>query len=208
MICKGGDVKYSFKMKKAVQILAIVFLTALSFNSYAKSPTGIYMTVSDYEQKHLSYEEDNCKILLNNSVWEMLYITIKEHGRKHKLNKSEVYAYVGPEKEVHRFYKNEAYLIAEAGNINVYVQTERIALSKGYEVKLHYYFSTSPEGPIMPLTIANLKNQYRSPDSYREHFIDLLDQFFSNSDVTAYDKTHGMFKVNYVYSKISLEPSR
>jgi len=152
----------------------------LAFNSYAKSQTGIYLTASDYERKHLSYETDSSNIRLNNSVWEMPYITVKEHGKKHRLNKRDIYAYIDDGKKVYRFYKNEVYFIAEAGNINVYVQTERIALGKGYEVKLHYYFSTSAEGAIMPLTIANLKNEYRN----NGRFIELLDEFLNNGNVT------------------------
>jgi len=181
-------------MKKVFQI---IILNWFAFSCYAKSQTGIYMTASDYKQNHLSYEMDSSKICLNHSVWDMPYITVKEHGKKRKFKKSEIYAYVDHGKEVYRFYKNEEYLIAEAGNINIYLQVERISQGKGYEVKMHYFFSTTPEGQLIPLTIGNLKNAYHS----NERFIDLIDQFLNNGNVATYDKAHGTFKVNYVYAK-------
>jgi hypothetical protein len=181
-------------MKKVFQI---IILNCFAFSCYAKSQTGIYMTASDYKQRHLSYEMDSSKIRLNHSVWDMPYITVKVHGKKRRLNKSEVYAYVDHGREVYRFYKNEEYLIAEVGNMNIYLQAERISLSKGYEVKMRYYFSTTPEGEIIPLTTENLINAYRNNGRY----IDLLDQFLNNGNVTSYDKAHGTFKVNYIYAK-------
>ena len=184
-------------MKNRIQTTTLICLILLSLSTYGKSQSGIYLTAADYEQKHLSYETKNAKIHLNNSVWEMPYITVTERGKKHRLSKSEVYAYVDKGNEVFRFYKSEEYLIAEAGNINVYVQAERISQSKGYQIKMHYYFSTAPEGEIIPLTIGNIKKA----NSSNEHFIALLEQFFSNDDVTAYDKIHNTFKVNYVYTR-------
>ena len=183
-------------MKKTFQILTLISLIALSFVSYAKSQNGVYMTADDFVNKKLSYDKDN-KIHLNNSVWEMPYITVTDHSEKLKLNKNKIFGYADGDKKVYRFYKNAEYEIAEAGSMMIYMQVERIAQSKGFMVKKNFYFSTSAGSKIVPLTLDNLKSAYRT----NERFIDLLDQFFSNSDVTTFDRIHNMYKVNYVFAK-------
>lgn len=183
-------------MKKTVQILTLTALMVLSFTCEAKSQGGVYMTPSDFVNRKLSYEHDS-RILLNNSVLELPYITVIDHDKKLKLKKNEIFGYVDRNKAAHRFYGNTDYQIAEAGSIIIYVQTERIAESKGYKVKKNFFFSTSAGSEIIRLTVDNLKNAYRT----NEKFLDLLDQYMSNGDVAAYDNIHNTYKVNYVYAK-------
>jgi len=185
-------------MKKTFQIILLSGLMILSVNTYAKGQSGIYLTLSDYTNKKLT---QGAKIHPNNSVINTPYITITDNGKKQKLKKSEVFGYVDDKSNVYRFYKNEAYQIAEAGNIMVYVQKERNSQTKEYKVISHYYFSTMAGSEIIPLTLDNLKNVYRS----NNRFLDLVDQFFSKSDVTAYDNIHNTYKVNYVFGKAMKE---
>ena len=51
----------------------------------------------------------------------------------------------------------------------------------------------------MPLTLSNVKQAYQGNDK----FLDLIDQYFGNGDVAAFDSIHNMYKLNYVYSKMS-----
>ncbi len=183
-------------MKKTWQILALSCLIIVSSNANAKSQVGVYMTAADFVNKKLSYEAAS-KIHLNNSVWEMPYITVTDHGNKLKLEKNKIYGYADGGNKVYRFYNNAEYLIAEAGKIIIYIQVEHIAQSKGYKVKKNFYFSTSVNAAIFPLNLDNLKNAYRS----NEKFLELLDQFFNNGDVATYDNIHSTYKVNYVYAK-------
>ena len=182
-------------MKKKLKIILTV-IVVLSLSSFAKKQGGVYMNLADYKNNKLTYEVD-CRINLNNSLWNMPYITVVDHGKKRRLKKSELFGYRDCDKEVYRFYNNDEYRIAEAGNIYIYTQTQNIAQSKGYKVVNAYYFSTTPGTAIIPLTLDNIKNAYRD----NEKFLDLLDQFFKNGDVHAYDNVHKTFKVNYVYSK-------
>jgi hypothetical protein len=56
-----------------------------------------------------------------------------------------------------------------------------------------FFFSVGPNGDILPLTIANLKKAV--PDNAMFH--DHLDMAFKDdSELTAYDDAHKMFKVN------------
>ncbi len=183
-------------MKKLFVIAMIIAINALiTPNVNAKNQKGVYMTAKDYMDQKMTYKT-NAKMHVNNSVWELPYITVIDSNKKIKLNKAKIFAYADGDK-VYRFYKNEPYQIVEAAPITIYVFNEHVAQSKGYKIKQTYYFSTSPDGTMIPLTISNVKQAYRSND----RFLDLLDQYFSNGDVTAYDAVHHSYKLNYVYNK-------
>ena len=177
--------------------ILITILSVLSLNSFAKGQSGIYMNTSDYQSNKLTHESECVKIHVHDFFWNMPGINVVADGKKYAYKKSELYGYRDCRNEVYRFYNNTEYRIEEAGNIYVYVQERNIARSKGYIVVNEYYFSVAADGKILPLTLANLKEVYKG----NSQFCDLLDQFFSNGDVRAYDKEHKTFKVNYVYSK-------
>ena len=99
--------------------------------------------------KHLSYEKDS-KIRLNNSVWDLPYVTVIGHDKKVKLSKTEIFGYVDDDKKVHRFYNNEDYLVAEEGPITIYVQIIHVSQSKGYVLMKKFYFSKTPAGKYSP----------------------------------------------------------
>ena len=183
-------------MKKLLVIVMLIATGALVTS--AKGRNGVYLTAKDYKDQKLSYTADS-KIHLNNSVLELPYITVVDNNKKIKLDKSAVFAYVDGNEKVYRFYKNNQYLIVAAGPIAIYTQAEHVAQSKGYKVKMKYYFSTTVEGTIMPLTLSNVKQAYQGNDK----FLDLIDQYFGNGDVAAFDSIHNMYKLNYVYSKMS-----
>jgi hypothetical protein len=123
-------------MKQALQIFTLSALLICSLNSSAKSPSGVYMTASDFMNKKLSYEK--AKIHLNNSVLELSYLTVIDHEKKVKLNKRDVYGFVDANNKSYRFNNNSEYQIAEAGNITIYLQMEKVAQGKGYKVKKNY----------------------------------------------------------------------
>ena len=183
-------------MKKSLIILTLTALIGISLSANARMQKGIYLTAEDFRNKKLSYEKDS-KIRLNNSVWTMPYITVVDNGKKLNLEKKEVFGYEDHDNKTYRFYRNDVYQIIETAGIIIYVQAERIPQSKGTWVKKNFYFSTTVSSEIFPLTLCNLKNAYRN----NEKFIDMLDQFFRDGNVTAYDATHNTYKVSYVFSK-------
>ena len=60
---------------------------------------------------------------------------------------------------MYRFYNNTEYRIAEAGNIYIYTQDRNIAQSKGYKVVNAYFFSTTPDGELLPLTLGQFEKR-------------------------------------------------
>ena len=104
-------------MNTAVKIISITWLMILTLDTYANSQIGIYLTVSDYLNKKLSYEVD-CKIRLNNSILELPYITIKDHGKKLKMNKSDLYGYVGCDKKLYVLVEDEEFQVVGGGSIS------------------------------------------------------------------------------------------
>ena len=191
-------------MKIKQQIISIC-LAALSLNTYGQNHSGIYMNLSDYKANKLTYEiecskeKHNRNIHLHDFFGNRPTVTVNHDGKKYTLKKNEIYGFIDCDNEAYRFFKNEVYHIAEAGDIYIYIytQTQNIAQSKGYKVVNNYYFSNTPSGQILRLTKDNLKNEFRNNDK----FIALLDQNFGNDDIYAYDNLHKTFKVNYVYSK-------
>ncbi len=191
-------------MKIKLQIISIC-LSALSLNAYGQHHSGIYMNMSDYKNNKLTYEipctkeKHNQNIHLHDFFGNSPTITVNHEGKKYTLNKNEIYGFIDCDNKVYRFFKNEVYNIAEAGDIYIYIytQTQNIAQSKGFKVVNNYYFSNSSAGPVLRLTKNNLKNEFRNNDK----FIELLDQNFGNDDINAYNNLHKTFKINYVYSK-------
>jgi len=190
--------KYNDFMK--THLLTLLLIT-LSFNSFGKQASGIYLNFSDYKNDKLTYEntlsKESPKIHIHEFFWNVPTIAVTQNGKKHAYKKSDIYGFKDRNNDVYRFYKNSEYRIIEAAQMYIYVLREHIAQSKGFKVVNRYYFSVTPETDIKPLTLGNLKDAY----SKNEKFIDLLDQYFNSENVLEYDTLHKTFKVNYVLSK-------
>ena len=186
-------------MKNKMKIISTVLLI-ISLSTYAKSQSGIYMSLADFKNNKLTYEDkcsDGRHIYVRDFFWSMPEIKVVHDGKKYTYKKSDLYGYRDCKNEVFRFYNNTEYRIAEAGNIFIYVQEHNIAQSKGFIVVNEYYFSTTADGAIAPLTLANLKTAYNDNAA----FLALINQYLNTGDVQEYDKQHNTFKVNYLYSK-------
>ena len=84
------------------------------------------------------------------------------------------------------------YEILEAGPL--YIYTTNVVVRKGAAEKA-YFFSVGSSGPVLPLTILNLKNAF--PNNHAFH--DNLDMMFKNdSDLRKFDTFHKTFKVNHL----------
>ncbi len=186
-------------MKNKMRIMSTVMLI-MSLSTYAKSQSGIYKSAADFKNDKLTNENvcgNRKTIRLHDFFWSMPTIKVEENGKKFTYRKSELYGYRNCKNEVYRFYKNTEYQIAEAGNIYVYTQQKNITKSKGFIVVNAYYFSASPDGDIIPMTLENLKNAFRKNDK----LLAVLEQYFNEENVQEYDQAHKEFKLNYLYSK-------
>ena len=172
--------------------IALGSMLLISYSSFAKNQAGIYLSATDYANKKLAYA-DGAKINLNNSVWEMPYITVNDKGKKVKLEKKNIYGYVNDQKEVVRIFNGGEYLLAEDGQIQIYIQTSHVAKSKGFNVIKTYYFSKSAIAEIIPLTRANLLKVYSANSGLSEALGD------AGFDYTAYNDVVHTYQINYIY---------
>ena len=91
---------------------------------------------------------------------------------------------------------NEEYKIEEVRSITIYSLQESAPSGKSFRWINVYYFSSTPDDEIKPLTIENLK--FAFPDNHKFH--DTLNETFKdNVSVSEYDTFHKMFKVNHTY---------
>jgi hypothetical protein len=168
----------------------IVFCLQLQ---HATGQQGIFITVADYRNGKLTYE--NCTLHLHNFLYDAPRVTVIENCKKVILQKDNIYGFRDKSNHNYRFYKNVAYLIAESGSLYIYTRSENITQGKGYKVVNLYYFSTSAESAILPLSIEYLREACKGNDS----FLDLADIYFGCHNITEYDYVHHLFKVNYLY---------
>jgi len=174
--------------------LVFAILLAVFAGTKASAQTGIYTSEADYIHNKLSYE-GNTAIYVHEFFWNAPVITFRYEGRKQSLKKSTIYGYRNSKNESYRFYNNTEYRIAEAGSIYIYVKEKNIAMSKGYKVVNTYYFSTSADKPIIPMSVGNLKMAYSS----NERFRNALDSLINMADIYVFDTERHTFKINYLY---------
>jgi hypothetical protein len=180
-----------------IKLITLFSLILLSTSLFAKGKGGIYMNVTDYKNNALTLQADRgekFKIHLHDFFGNTSSFTVNNDGAKHTMQKNDVYGYRDCNNNTYRFYANDVYKIVEAGSIYIYSHERNVAQTKGFIVVNDYFFSTSPDGPIVSLTIKNLINAYSDNEIFIER-LDILD-----GDVTAYDSRHKMLRVNYLYS--------
>jgi hypothetical protein len=97
-----------------------------------------------------------------------------------------------------RVYHKEKFQVVDTTAFYLYSQNKNVipAGSKGmYRADL-YFFSTTADSPILPLTIDNLKNAF--PGNIGFHYA--LDAYFnSNRQLMAYDAYAKMYKLKYLF---------
>lgn len=175
----------------------VITLLCLTADLQGKDAAGIYMNASDYRNNILMYAADCGKEKFNIRYDDFLptrFFSIKYEGKKYKMQKNSVYGYRNCNGDTYRFYDDDTYQIAEAGNIYIYTHKRNITQTKGFIVVNDYFFSTTPDGEIVRLSYRNLVNAYKENSS----FLDALDNY--KGDINAYDERHKMFKINYLYS--------
>ena len=130
---------------------------------------GIYNSWQDYNSNKLSLIL-NCnspknKIKLHHFFCGN-YIDIIENGKQFRFKKDSIFGYRDCRQNDFRFYHNneKEYRIAENSSIIIYVADVPVIASSGKTRTLvpAYFFSTTLNGEIYPLTILNLKKAFKS----------------------------------------------
>ena len=192
-------------MKNKVYIFLLILFTFSSFLGSAQKDTtetmgGVYLSLEDYKAGRLTYDIDcnmeKQKIKLYNFLAKP-YFDVWYKGEKIRLQKDKVYGFKNCHDETFRFYDFMEYQLLEDRNICIYVQEQMVLADKSGKDAFSYFFSTSPNGPLKPLTNSNLK------DSYPENriFHKLINEKINSVNIADYDSLQKMFKVNTLYLK-------
>ncbi len=97
-----------------------------------------------------------------------------------------------------RIYHKEKFQVVDTTAFYLYTQNKNVVPAGGkgmYRTDL-YFFSTTADSPILPLTIENLKSAY--PDKSAFHYA--LDAYFnSDKQLMAYDVYAKMYKLKFLF---------
>lgn len=184
---------------KAVALIAVVLASGVG-TAAAKSATGVYLTADDYKNGHLT-SESACgspghQVALHD-ILHKSFIEVTHQGETRRHDKSRIYGFRSCGGRDYRFVGNEEYEIQESREISIYVHEVPARnpkdTSRGLPTSRLYFFSIGAGGPVLPLTIQNVKQAF--PNNHAFH--DAVDMaFHTDDDLTQYDAFHRMFKVN------------
>jgi hypothetical protein len=185
-------------------LLASIFLITKP-DSTVQGQTGVFLTYADYKNGNLCYGDD---CYLNdfhkgkfrfNELLGKKYLTIIGNYEKIKLDKEKIFAIQLCNGALIRFQKGQLYMLAEAeeGAFNIYYKEEMKAENKTIYLVRNYFFSTKPEGQILPLTLENLIGAY--PENLKFHRLLYYDSTYGDNDLTSYDSQKKMYRVNKLF---------
>jgi hypothetical protein len=190
----GDSIKTFFSSAAAVAVL--LFSGAGTAQVATPKTSGVYLTADDYTNGRLSFEGDcgskTHKLELHD-VLHKSYIHVTHGAEKHRYAKSDLFGFRACDGRDYRFASNLEYQILEAKELYVYAREVPVSHGRGIHTVRGYFFSAGPDGPVLALTLENLKQAF--PDNRRFH--DVLDATVgAGQKLAEYDESHKMFKVN------------
>ena len=178
-------------------------LSITLFAITANCQSGVYLSLEDFEQNKLTYAtnatSDRIKIRFNEFI-EKPFIIVKHNGQKIHVFKDEIYAYKN-KNHIVRTWNFTPYYFLEKGPVWIYYKNVYVSQPKGMQRTRKYFYSTTGNSAILPLTVHNLKRSF--PDNDLLH-IALEAQFRNDSELAGYDNFANKFKVNYLLEKTSV----
>jgi hypothetical protein len=178
-------------------ITTLLLGLACPIHGAAPKTSGVYLTAVDYADGKLAFEGD-CKStahrLVLHDVLNKPYIDVTHESEKRRYQKSDLFGLRACDGRDYRFSANLEYQILESKDLYIYARDEQATYGKGMPQTIRsYYFSVGAGGPILSLTLQNVKQAI--PDNHKFH--DLLDaNFGAGQKIEQYDDFHKMFKVN------------
>ncbi|MGV3656867.1 MAG: hypothetical protein ACO1NX_02900 [Chitinophagaceae bacterium] len=176
--------------------------------SAQKDSGGVYLTYADYMAKKLSYG-NQC-----NSLTESVTIALVHRGKdfllkvEHsgingyhffQLNANTVFGYKDCNGKTYRVAENKTYeWLNQQEKVGIYIIEPRSGISQTITAD-RYFFSTHPEGFLIPLTIKNVKAflfQNQDPQWVQ-------DRFKTQNDLAAWDDNQKMYKLNLVLKELN-----
>jgi len=187
-------------MKKYLIFVALIcasFITASNVSAQ-KDSSGIYKTAADFSAKKLSLAI-NCKTETHkikiNDIFSQDHITVVHDGKSYDFKKADIYGYKLCDGQTYRFSGNKDYQVMNPDEALLLYKVEVMQTKATAPKVYNYYFSRDAASPLQNLTKENLKAAF--PTNHKFH--DGLDaDFKSNSELTAYDGFHKMYKVDHI----------
>ena len=166
----------------------------------AKNATGIYLTAEDFQNARLTSQSECGSPGHKTELHDVLrksYIEVTHEGETRRYEKSQIYGFRSCDGRDYRFVDKNEYEILESRQVTMYADDPPARnpkdTSRGLATSRLYFFSVGAAGPVLPLTIANVKKAF--PDNHAFH--DALDMAFHTDDeLSQYDTFHRMFKIN------------
>lgn len=186
-------------MKNSIKTLiaiAIISLPALRLQAQTSNgSTGIYLTEQDYKSNKLTYTLSSTDRMQLNEFLDGKNVNLVYQGKKLTLLKSGLFGYRLHNQDF-RFFKNEAYSIADTAGFMLYKKEKLTQHGKGYMPVETYFYSVNLNRPIQELTIENLGNSFPAQTDFR---YSIQNNFKQDADLAAYDKFAGQYKIKYLY---------
>lgn len=177
-------------------LAAFVFSLGASAQAVTPKTSGVYLSSADYKNGRLAFQGDSGSETHKLELHDVLnkpYIEVTHDTEKHRHQKGDLFGFRACDGRDYRFASNREYQILEAKELYIYARGTPVGAGKGIRTVAAYYFSVGPDGPVLALTLENLKQSF--PDNHRFH--DNLDAMFGPGQVLAeYDEFHKTFKVN------------
>ncbi|PSL45328.1 hypothetical protein CLV51_10430 [Chitinophaga niastensis] len=184
-------------------ICTIVLMMCMSISVAAQHKmAGIYKTMNDYRENHLSYSKDSSQEIPRITLHTLAprdYVSIQYNGNNIHLNKDQFFAYQLTNGEVYRLAGSNAYQLLNKGPHLLLYKRKIPASPKEFPSgKFKYYFSTDQDNTMKELTAWNIKKAF--PDNTT--LADQVDALFKRDDeLMAYDRFHEMYKLEWLLTE-------
>ncbi len=186
--------KTNFCCAAALAVLA--FSSAGTAQVAPQKMSGVYLTADDYKNGRLSFEGDcgsKAHRLELHDVLHKSYIHVTHETDKRRFAKSDLFGFRACDGHDYRFGSNLEHRILETRELYIYAREVYVSHGRGRHTVQGYFFSAGADGPVLALTLANLKKAF--PDNQKFH--EALDAAFgARQKLSEYDESQKMFKVN------------
>ena len=181
-------------------MMSTLFVSISVATKGQKDSSGVYMTAVDFTNKRLTYgincKTEKHKIKLNN-FFNRDYITVIHEGTKYNISKDSVFGFKTCNSSSYRIADKIDYTILNADDNLLLYEFIPVSVPKNPSPPVHK-FSKGADGPMLDLTIENVKNIY--PDNHQFHD-EVENTFRSNSSLLSYDSYHKQYKLVRLFIK-------
>jgi hypothetical protein len=181
-------------------MMCVLFVSITVATKGQKDSSGVYMSAVDFTNKKLTYgincKTENHKIKLN-IFFNRDYITVIHEGNKYNISKDSVFGFKTCNGSSYRIADKIDYTILNADDNLLLYEFIPMSAPKNPQPPVHK-FSKGADGPMLDLTIENVKNIY--PDNHLFHD-EIENTFRSNSSLLSYNRYHKQYKLVRLFIK-------